>query len=155
MLGFLKFKPNKEKIDTADNMRPSNNILYVKTHKELIETLATQYKSSQVNILLYNVGWCDVVRFPCYQLSGAGHVTSRSRQASALPGPGVKKEIFKSKFDMIWTLISLMFESQVGTKDVESSLISWNNYFVLSDFFVPKASQVIAQWEGNRSLKSW
>ena len=95
------------------------------TKRIIIETLARQhkYKSSQVNILLlYNVGWCDVVHFPWSQLSGAGHVTSRSRQpVSALPGPGVKKEIFKSKFDMIWTLISLMFESQVGKKDVEWS----------------------------------
>ena len=43
------------------------------------------------------------------------NVTSRSRQPSAVPGPGVKTEIFKSKFDMIWTLIHLMFESKVGT----------------------------------------
>ena len=56
---------------------------------------------------------------------------------SALPGPGVKKEIFKSKFDMIWTLISLMFESHKSVQRTWSvaSLISWNNYFVLSDFF--------------------
>ena len=33
MLCFLKFKLNKEKIDTADNMRPSNNILLSK-HKK-------------------------------------------------------------------------------------------------------------------------
>ena len=45
------------------------------------------------------------------------YVTSRSRQPSAMPGPGVKTKIFKSKFDKIWTLICLMFESQVSTKD--------------------------------------
>ena len=66
---------------------------------------------------------CDIqedgVMLSVSLLSGPAYVTSRSRQPSAMPGPGVKKEIFKSKFDMIWTLICLMFESQVGTKDVE------------------------------------
>ena len=54
------------------------------------------------------------------------NVTSRSRQPSAVPGPGVKTEIFKSKFDMIWTLIHLMFESKVGTRapGKESQLVN-------------------------------
>ena len=74
--------------------------------------------------LVFKALWCCniyrmVLCFPFPLLLGPAYVTSRSRQPSAMPGPGVKKEIFKSKFDMIWTLICLMFESQVGTKDVE------------------------------------
>ena len=38
-----------------------------------------------------------------------------------MPGPGVKTEILKSKFDMIWTLIRLMFENQVKYKGSEEN----------------------------------
>ena len=76
-------------------------------------------RSSFENIVLlyrYQMMWCPVSPSPhCPHYWQCYVKISRSRQPSAMPGPGVKTEIFKSKFDMIWTLIHLMFESKVGT----------------------------------------